>query len=63
MVGDDRVRYFRPARIDLDHPEAGRIRLEMFQLRVAEHPDLLLVVQVPMRGEDLRRVTALTGRP
>jgi transcriptional regulator with XRE-family HTH domain len=41
------VRHFHPATITIDHPEAGRLDLEMFQLRPVEHPDLVLVLQVP----------------
>ncbi|MGO9142537.1 MAG: helix-turn-helix transcriptional regulator [Streptosporangiaceae bacterium] len=55
------IRYFRPATIGIDHPRAGRVSLEMFQLRLAEHPELLLVMQVPAGEDDLRRVTALPG--
>jgi len=32
------VRYFRPATIGIDHPRAGRIALDMYQLRLVEHP-------------------------
>ncbi len=56
------VRYFRPATIGIDHPQAGRLALEMFQLRLIEQPDLLMVVQVPARRDDLERVSALLGR-
>jgi transcriptional regulator with XRE-family HTH domain len=57
------IRRFRPATIAIDHPGAGMIELEMFQLRPVEHPDMLLVLQVP-RGEDaLRRVTSLLAGP
>ncbi|ETK37946.1 helix-turn-helix transcriptional regulator [Microbispora sp. ATCC PTA-5024] len=52
-------RYFRPATIGVDHPEAGRVDLVMYQLRPVERPDLLMVLQVPATGADLRRVTAL----
>jgi transcriptional regulator with XRE-family HTH domain len=55
------VRSFRPATIRVAHPTAGPIALELFQLRPVEHPDLLLVVQVPATAEDLRRVVALLG--
>ena len=41
------VRYFRPAKIRIRHPQAGRITLEMFQLRLEDDPGLLMVVQVP----------------
>ncbi|MBD3144295.1 helix-turn-helix transcriptional regulator [Microbispora bryophytorum] len=53
------VRRFRPATVAIDHPEIGRLDLEMFQLRPAEHPDLLLVLQVPADEDGRRRVTAL----
>ncbi len=53
------VRDFRPATIGIDHPEIGRLDLEMFQLRPVEHPDLLMVLQVPATEDALRRVTAL----
>jgi transcriptional regulator with XRE-family HTH domain len=39
---------FRPATITIDHPEVGLLELEMFQLRPVEHPDLLMVLQVPV---------------
>ena len=53
------VRYFRPATIGIDHPQAGRLTLDVFQLRLAERPDLLMVVQVPASRDDLERVSAL----
>jgi transcriptional regulator with XRE-family HTH domain len=53
------VRSFRPATIAIDHPEAGRLAFEMYQLRPVEHPDLLVVVQVPAGPDDLRRVRSL----
>lgn len=53
------VRDFRSATIEIDHREAGRLALEMFQLRPVEHPDMLMVLQVPRGAEDLRRVTSL----
>jgi hypothetical protein len=40
------VRYFRPAKIRIRHPQAGRITLEMFQLRLEDDPGLLMVIQV-----------------
>jgi len=46
------VRHFRPAVIQLNHPEAGRLDLEMFQLRPVEYPDLLMVLQVPTSEVD-----------
>ena len=57
------VRSFRPATIGIDHPEIGRLDLEMFQLRPVEHPDLLMVLQVPAGDDDLRRVIALLDGP
>jgi transcriptional regulator with XRE-family HTH domain len=53
------VRSFRPATIAVDHPDTGRIHLELYQLRPVEHPDLLLVVQVPVGDQDARRVARL----
>ena len=32
------VRYFRPAKIRISHPQAGKITLEMFQLRLEDEP-------------------------
>ena len=57
------VRDFRPATIGIDHPEIGRLDLEMFQLRPVEHPGLLMVLQVPRTADDLRRVMALLDGP
>ena len=58
------VRSFRPATIGIDHPEIGRLDLEMFQLRPVEHPDLLLVLQTPASSDGRARVKALLdGRP
>ena len=53
------VRDFRPATIGIDHPEIGRLDLEMFQFRPVEHPDMLMVLQVPRTMDDLQRVTSL----
>ena len=53
------VRYFRPARIRIAHPQAGRITLEMFQLRLEDDPGLLMVVQVPADPPSRGRVAAL----
>jgi transcriptional regulator with XRE-family HTH domain len=55
------VRDFRPATIGVDHPEIGRLNLEMFQFRPVEHPDMLMVLQVPRTADDLQRVTSLLG--
>ena len=53
------VRYFKPAIIAVNHPQAGPVQLEMFQLRLAEHPGLLMVIQVPVSQEDRTRITSL----
>jgi hypothetical protein len=55
------VRYFRPGKIGLDHPRAGRITLELFQLRPEDHPDLLLVMQVPADHDSRDRMARLLG--
>jgi hypothetical protein len=53
------IRHFRPTTIGIDHPEIGRLDLEMFQFHPVEHPDMLMVLQVPRSADDLRRVTSL----
>ncbi|MEU7876426.1 helix-turn-helix transcriptional regulator [Dactylosporangium sp. NPDC049140] len=53
------IRDFRPATIRIDHPEAGRLDLELFQFHPVEHPDLLMVLQVPASKDDLQRVVSL----
>jgi len=53
------VRTFKPATVRIDHPEIGRLDLEVFQLRLVEHPDLLMVVQTPTNEDGLQRVIAL----
>ena len=55
------VRYFRPARIRVRHPQAGRITLEVFQLRLEDDPSQLMVVQVPADPASRDRVAALAG--
>jgi len=57
------VRYFRPAKIRIRHPQAGRITLEMFQLRLEDDPGLLMVVQVPADPASHDRVATLLGQP
>ncbi|WP_433657416.1 helix-turn-helix transcriptional regulator [Nocardia sp. CA-128927] len=52
------VREFRAATIGIDHPVAGALDLELFQLRLVENPDLLLVVQLPATADDRDRITA-----
>jgi transcriptional regulator with XRE-family HTH domain len=56
------VRYFRPAKIRISHPQAGRITLEMFQLRLEDDPGLLMVIQVPADPRSRDRVAALLAR-
>jgi transcriptional regulator with XRE-family HTH domain len=53
------VRYFRPGTIAVNHPEAGLIGLQMFQLRLVDQPGLLLVIQVPAGAAHLARVSSL----
>ena len=53
------VRSFRPVTIIIDHPAAGPVTVELYQLRLAERPDITLVLQVPASAADLRRVTAV----
>ena len=57
------VRYFRPARIRVRHPQAGRITLELFQLRLEDDPDQLMVMQVPADPASRDRVAALARPP
>jgi len=57
------VRYFRPAKIRVRHPQAGRITLELFQLRLEDDPGQLMVVQVPADPASRDRVAALAGPP
>jgi transcriptional regulator with XRE-family HTH domain len=52
---------FRPATIELTHPLAGEIAFDLFQLRLAEQPDLVLVLQVPASPADLRRAERVLG--
>jgi hypothetical protein len=57
------VRYFRPAAIGINHPHAGLITLQMFQLRLVDQPDLIAVIQVPASETSLGRVRSLLARP
>ncbi|MEV4208095.1 helix-turn-helix transcriptional regulator [Nocardia salmonicida] len=50
------IQDFKPTIISIDHPEAGPIDLELFQLRLVENPELLLVVQLPATDNDRERV-------
>jgi transcriptional regulator with XRE-family HTH domain len=53
------VRSFRPATIFVQHPQAGLIELEMFQLRLVDQPGLIMVVQAPASQACLERVRSL----
>ena len=53
------VRYFRPAAIAIKHPQAGLIRLELFQLRLVDQPGLVMVMQVPASRAAQARVRSL----
>ncbi len=55
------VGHFQPAAIEINHPEAGLIMLEMFQLRLVDQPDLVTVIQVPANKTSLARVSSLLG--
>jgi transcriptional regulator with XRE-family HTH domain len=57
------VRSFKPATITIDHPELGRLDLEMFQFRPVEHPDLLLVLQTPVGKAGVQRVASFLDEP
>jgi transcriptional regulator with XRE-family HTH domain len=53
------VRYFRPATIAVNHPQAGLMHLELFQLQVVDQPRLIMVTQVPADETSLERVISL----
>jgi len=53
------IRYFRPAAIEINHPAAGLITLQMFQLRLVDQPGLITVVQVPDGPASLARIRSL----
>jgi hypothetical protein len=55
------VRSFAPTTISINHPKVGSIRLELFQLHPVEHPEALLVMQVPASNDDRRRISSLLG--
>ena len=57
------VNEFRPATIGLSHPTAGELDLQLYQLRMVEDPDLLLVLQLPATDEDRSRIAAVLDRP
>ena len=48
--------------IAVRHPDAGLIRLEMFQLRLVDQPGMIMVVQVPVSETYLARVRSLLYR-
>jgi hypothetical protein len=53
------VRSFRPVTITIDNPAAGPVTVDLYQLRLAERPDITLVLQVPASEADLRMVAAV----
>jgi transcriptional regulator with XRE-family HTH domain len=57
------VRYFRPALIRIAHPQAGRITLEMFQLRQEDDPSHLMVLQVAADDGSRERIAAVLAQP
>ena len=57
------VRYFRPAKIRIAHPQAGRITLEMFQLRLEDDPGQLMVMQIPADAASRARIASLLPDP
>jgi transcriptional regulator with XRE-family HTH domain len=60
------VRSFHPATIAVDHPQAGLMHLELFQLQIVDQPRLIMVTQVPVDETSLARVMSLlpdAGQP
>lgn len=53
------VRDFKPATIAVDHPDVGRVTLDLYQMRPVEYPDLLFVMQAPAGAGDLERIRLL----
>lgn len=53
------IRNFTPAIIPIDHPRAGRINFEIFQLRPVESPGLVITLQVPITDDDRQSVQSL----
>lgn len=53
------IRDFKPVTVAVDHPAAGHIALELYQLRPVEHPDLLVVLQIPVSADDRALVRQL----
>ena len=56
------VNEFRAAAIGLSHPAAGELDLQLYQLRMVEVPDLLLVLQLPATDKDRDRIAATLDR-
>ena len=63
LWADYPIRSFRPATIGIEHSQLGQISFEMFQFRLVDYPDLLMVMHVPASEEDRERVTALLAQP
>jgi transcriptional regulator with XRE-family HTH domain len=53
------VRSFRPATIAVRHADAGVIALQIYQLRLADEPDLVMVLQVPATPAHQERLSFL----
>lgn len=53
------VRDFKPVTVTVDHPTTGRIALDLYQMRPVEHPDLLVVLQIPTSAADRARIRQL----
>jgi hypothetical protein len=56
------VRDFKPVTVAIDHPEAGQISLDIYQMHPVEQPDLLFVLQIPSTVDDLARVQRIQQR-
>jgi transcriptional regulator with XRE-family HTH domain len=56
------VNDFRPVTIGLSHPTGGELDLQLYQLRMVEDPDLLIVLQLPATDEDRDRIAATHSR-
>ncbi|WP_405138729.1 helix-turn-helix transcriptional regulator [Nocardia sp. NBC_01388] len=53
------VQDFRAATIGIDHPTAGVLNLDLYQLRLVENSDLVLVEQLPATEHDRLRIAEL----
>jgi hypothetical protein len=60
VVGRYPVRYFKPATITINHLGAWPIGFQIVQLRLADYPGLLMVIQVPASQAGRTRITALS---